>query len=167
MVVAGVTRELVAAVHKVLAEPSVAQFEASFTWASAIARPGGVPAQVRIPADAAPLLDTAARLLRTSSYTPDEIITGPIVEVRHASHDPFGHISVQTMRRGRLAEARVRLSLDQLAPTFEWARDGRTVLVEGNVHRAPSQPLAINTPRRLHPLDEEYLSAGEASDDST
>jgi hypothetical protein len=102
-----------------------------------------------------------ARELKSSVYTPHELITGPIVEVRHEPDDPSGQISVQTVRRGRLAEVKVRLTLEQLAPTFEWARDGRPILVEGRVRRAPGQPLRIDAPGQIHPLDESYLpSAG-------
>jgi hypothetical protein len=117
---------------------------------------------VRIPADAAPRLDTAARLLKTSSYTPNEVLTGPIVEVRHEPNDPFGQISVQTMRRGRNAEVRVRLPLGQLTQTYDWARDGRPVVVEGPVRRSPGQPLMIESPRQVRPLDESYLPTTDA-----
>jgi hypothetical protein len=156
-VVAGVTRELVAAVSRVIADPSVAELDASFAWSSAVGDPGGVPSTVRIPSDAIEVLDLAAQQLRSSSFTPHELITGPIVEVRHEPGDPFGEISVQTMRRGRIAEVRVRLTEEQLVPTFVWARDGRSILVEGRVRRAPGQPLRIDALRQIHPLDESYL----------
>jgi hypothetical protein len=158
---AGGSHELVAALHRVLSDPSVAQFEASFQWAGALDRPGGVPAQVQVEAEAAPLLREAARLLKTSSYTPDQVITGPIVEHRHLPEDPFGEIAVQTVRRGRPAEVRVRLPLEQFFETFEWTRAQRAVLVEGQVRRSAGQPLRVDRAKRVLPLDETYLPAAE------
>lgn len=157
IVIAGASREFVSALHRVLSDPSVARFEAAFVWAGAIGDPAGVPAIISVPTEAAPLLEAAARLLKKSTYTPDEVISGPIVEVRHVPGDPLGQISVQTMRRGRPAEVRVTLSNDGLAPTFDWARDGRTVVVEGRVRRVPGQPLTIDRPLRVQPVDETYL----------
>ena len=156
-VVAGASRELVTALHRVLADDAIAQFEASFSWAEGIARPAGVPAVVRMPADAAPRLEQAARQLKASSYTPDEVITGPIVELRHEPDNPFGEISVLTMRRGRPTEVRVRLGVEQMAETFDWARDGRSVVCEGRIRRSPGQRLRIDAPQRIQPLDETYL----------
>jgi hypothetical protein len=156
-VVAGASRELVVALHRVLADDAVADFEAAFSWAGGVQPPAGVPASVRLPADAAPRLEQAARQLKAASYSPDEIVTGPIVEVRHEPNNPFGEISVQTVRRGRPTEVRVRLRADQVLETFNWARDGRSVVCEGRVRRTPGRPLMIDEPRRVQPLDQTYL----------
>lgn len=164
-VIAGVSRELVSALHRIVSDESVASFEATFSWAQAVTAPASVPLQVRIPADAATRLGEAARRLKSSSYSPDEIITGPIVEVRHVPEDPFGEISVQTMRRGRMTEVRVRLSVDQLEPTFEWARRSRPVAVSGRIRRSPGQRLSIDKPRQIYPVDETYLPHTEGSSD--
>ena len=112
---------------------------------------------MQLPADAAPRLEQAARQLKASSYSPEEVITEPIVELRHEPDSPFGEISVQTMRRGRPAEVRVRLRADQLVETFNWARDARSVVCEGRIRRSPGKRLMIEEPRRIQPLDETYL----------
>ncbi len=80
---AGVTRQLVAAANSILAEPEVSEFRASFQWTGAIAPPGGVPTLVELPAAAGPLLARAERLLKSSRRDPGQIVTGPIVMVRH------------------------------------------------------------------------------------
>jgi hypothetical protein len=69
-VIAGASRELVTAVHRVLADPSVSQFEARFAWAGAVGNPSGVPSEVRIPVDALQRLDNAARRMKATSYSP-------------------------------------------------------------------------------------------------
>ncbi|WP_141437057.1 hypothetical protein [Blastococcus aggregatus] len=156
-VVAGASREMVMALHRVLTDEAVAEFEAAFSWAGGVMAPAGIPSSVRLPAAAAPRLEKAAQQLKASSYSPDEIVTGPIVEVRHEPDNPFGEISVQTVRRGRQTEVRVRLRAGQLLETFDWARDGRSVVCEGRVRRIPGRPLMIDEPRRVQPLDETYL----------
>lgn len=163
-VVAGASREMVMALHRVLTDDAVAEFEAAFSWAEGVRAPAGIPRGVRLPAAAAPRLEQAARQLKASSYSPDEIVTGPIVEVRHEPGNPFGEISVQTIRRGRQTEVRVRLRADPLLETFDWARDGRSVVCEGRVRRIPGRPLMIDEPRRVQPLDETYLPPPATAD---
>jgi hypothetical protein len=158
-VVAGVSRELVSALHRVVTDESVSQFDASFAWAEGVGEPAGVPTTVSIPAAAAPRLADVTRLLRAARYTEVEIITGPIVEIRHVPNDPFGDISIQTMRRGRQAEVRVRIGEPQLTSAYDWARDGRPVLCEGTVTSLRGRPLRVEAPRRVQPLDEEYLTS--------
>ncbi|MQA35302.1 hypothetical protein [Modestobacter roseus] len=162
-VVAGASREMVMALHRVLSDDAVSEFAAAFSWAGGVMAPAGVPSSVRLPAAAASRLQQAAQQLKASSYTPDEIVTGPIVEVRHEPENPFGEISVQTVRRGRQTEVRVRLRAEQLLETFDWARDGRSVVCEGRVRRMPGRPLMIDEPRRVQPLDETYLPTPPAA----
>jgi hypothetical protein len=157
LVAAGVSRELVLAVNEVLGDPAVAVFEAAFEWASGFTAPAAVPAAVAVPSDAGSLLTRAANLLASSKRDPSQTITGPIVEVRHLPDDPFGEISVQTMRQGRPAEVRVRLTIEQLDPTHEWMRSARTIVVDGPIVRTPGRPLLIESPTSIYPLDESYL----------
>lgn len=65
-------------------------------------------------------------------------------------------MAVQTIRRGRQVEVRVRLSAKQLDPTHDWMRTARTVVVEGNVVRDPGKPPRIDQPRDIYPLDETF-----------
>jgi hypothetical protein len=156
-VVAGASRELITAVHRVVTDSAVARFEAAFSWAGDVRRPAGVPSNIEFTAETAPRLEQAARQLKASSYSPDEIITGPIVEVRHEPDNPFGQISVQTVRHGRPAEVKVTMRAEQLTDMYNWARDGRSVLCEGRVRRNPGRPLLIEAPVRVHPLDQTFL----------
>jgi hypothetical protein len=157
LVDAGASRELVVALQRILDDPAVAQFDAKFQWAGAITPPGGIPEHVTLPADATPLLGKAAALLRTSKRDPHQVITGPIVEVRHLPGDPSGEIAVQTMRRGRMNEIRVRLRDRDIEKSLEWMRTARAILVEGPLVHTPNQPLRIVAPTRVHPLDEAFL----------
>jgi hypothetical protein len=157
LVSAGVSRELVLAVNEVLGDPTVAVFEAAFEWAAGFTAPAAVPATIAVPSDAGWLLARAADLLASSKRDPHQSITGPIVEVRHLPGDPFGEISVQTIRQGRPAEVRIRLTNQQLDPTHEWMRSARTIVVEGPIERIPGRPLRIERPTNIYPLDESYL----------
>jgi len=101
-----------------------------------------------------------SRLLRTSRREPLEQITGPIVEVRHIASDPLGSVVLQTVRHGRPAEVRVRLTEGQLDPTYEWMRTARTIVVAGQVLRDPGKRLRIDQPAGIFPLDETFLPGG-------
>jgi hypothetical protein len=157
LIAAGVSRELVVAVDEVLADDNIGSFAASFGWAEAIAPPGGVPSRVEIPAEASGLLQATATLLKNPRRSPSQVITGPIVEVRHLPGDPFGEIAVQTVRRGRMNEIRVRLQGKELNQALEWMRSARAVLVEGVIVSYPGHPLRIEKASRLAPLDETIL----------
>lgn len=157
LVAAGVSRELVVALEQVLSSPAVSEFEARFQWAEAITPPGRLPDRVEVSASAAPLLTATAKLLRASRKDPTQVITGPIVEVRHLPNDPYGEIAVQTIRRGRMNEIRVRLPGNDLDRALEWMREARAVLVEGQLVSTPGKPLRILAPTRVHPLDESFL----------
>jgi hypothetical protein len=107
---------------------------------------------VALPHDATTLIEKASNLLRNSRRDPSAQLTGPIVEVRHVPGDPSGSVVVQTIRRGRQVEVRVRLRAKQLDPTHAWMRTARTVVVEGNVVRDSGKPLRIDQPRKHLPL---------------
>ena len=157
LVAAGASRELVMAVHEILNDPAVATFEASFGWASGITKPAAVPSEVRVPSDARELLTIAARLLSSSKREPNQSVSGPIVEVRHLPDDPVGEVALQTVRKGRQVEIRVRLNRDQLDPALEWMRTSRTIVVNGPIQRVPGRPLRIDIPTNIYPLDDDYL----------
>jgi hypothetical protein len=166
LVAAGASREMVIAINHVLSDPAVAEFETVFTWASGVTAPAVVPNRIAIPSDAIELLTHAARLLLDTRRDSSERITGPIVEVRHVPEDPLGEVAVQTMRRGRPAEVRVRLNEDQLDLSHEWMRTARTVLVEGRIQRDPGKPLRIDKPSAFYPLDETYLALATGQETS-
>jgi hypothetical protein len=154
---AGVSRELVTALYRVVADPAVATFEAAFVWAGALTPPASVPAEVVIPSEAADLLRTTERLLRSPKIEPPRTITGPVVEIHHAPGDPSGWIVVQTIQRGRPADIRVLLRQQELDPAHDWMRTARTIVVAGQIVRPFGQSLRIERPEAVYPLDETFL----------
>jgi len=161
LVSAGVTRQLVAAASSILAEPEVSEFGVSFQWAGAITPPGGVPRRVEFPAAAGLLLARAEELLKSSRSDPRQVVTGPIVMVRHLPDAPSVEIAIQTMRAGKMSEVIVYLSAQRREDALEWMRGGRAVVAEGQLVRVPGQHSRIPEPSRIHPLDETFLFEGE------
>jgi hypothetical protein len=162
VIAAGCSRETLLALHRVLKDPAVAEFEASFTWAGGLKAPGGVPERVTLEAGAAPLLENAARLLKVPDRFPKQIYTGPIVVLMHKPGEPYGEIGIDTIRQNRNCEVRIRLDNDTLDMAYEWARTERAILVEGDVRRGGAgQKLRIDSPSRIIPLDETFLPSSD------
>lgn len=160
LVMAGVSRELVSAVHRVVGGSLVNSLEADFTWASALHSPSAIDRSVFIGSEVADRLKRAADALRRTRRHPSEVVTGPIVEIRRVSAS-FGEVAIDTVRRGRASEVRVRLSGEDFNNSFTWARTERTLLVEGSIETTRAGRLLIAQPRRFLPLDETFLSAGD------
>lgn len=161
LVVAGVSREFVVALKRIVAEPAVAEFEAKFEWAPGAKSPSGIPRSVDIPNASSELLERTARLLKQTRKDATQVVTGPIVEVRHMPDDPYGEIAIQTIRGGRSTEVRVRLNLEDIDRCFEWMRSGKTVIAEGDIIRAPGRPLRIDQPGRFTSLESTFLGGAE------
>ena len=157
LVASGVSKEFVMAVEDVLGNPAIATFETGFSWAHGVTAPSGLPSKIEIPSGARELLTKTASLLRRSSRDPDQRVSGPIVQVRHLPDDPFGEFALQTIRRGRQAEVRVRLNEDKIGQALEWMKTSRMVIVEGQVVRDPGRPLRIDNPGLIYPIDESFL----------
>jgi hypothetical protein len=158
VVAAGGSREMLLALHRILQDPAVAEFEASFAWAGGVKAPGGVPERVTLEAGAAPLLESAARLLKVPDRFPKQIYTGQIVVLMHKPGEPYGEIGIDTVRQNRSCEVRIRLDNATLDMAYEWARTERAILVEGDVGRGGAgRKLRIDSPTRIIPLDETFL----------
>jgi len=157
LVAAGVSRELIMALHEIISDPAVATFEARFDWSPAVTKPASIPASVTVPAEASDLLSMMARLLARPRAVTPETITGPIVEVRHLPGDPLGEVALQSPRRGRSVEIRVRLQRAQLDDAHDWMRSGRTVVAEGRIQRTPGRTLRMDAPTDIYPLDLSFL----------
>jgi len=158
VIAAGGSLELVVALHKIISQPAVAEFEAQFDWAGGLKPPGGVPERVILPSEAAPLLENAARMLKVPDRFPAQIYTGQIVVIMHRPGDSFGEIGIDTIRQNRSCEVRVRLDTRTLDRAYEWARTERAILVEGDVRRGGAgRKLRIDAPTRVLPLDETFL----------
>lgn len=156
VVSAGASQELISAISKVTSEDGVEGFSARFQWAPVYSRPSGLEDVVIIDSQATGRLQRAAKILRTVQAPQGQVLTGPLVEVRHLPQDPYGSVSVDTVRNGRRCEVRVQLSASQIGPAYEWARTERPVLAQGPVLRE-GRGLWMRKPDRFLPLDEIYL----------
>ena len=150
------------AVEQVLKSKTVANFETTFLGLGPHGATG-IPKSVSVPSDASDLLEKSARLLRIPRGNQNESVTGPLVQVRHVPGDTFGEVALQTIRSGRQAEVRVRVSENRIDEVLEWMKTSRTVVVEGQLIRDPGRPLKIDRPIRIFPLDESFLFHSEGS----
>jgi hypothetical protein len=157
LVVAGVSREMVIALHSLISDESVATFDATFNWAGALAAPVGLPEKVEIPRDSADLLKRTSALMKTQKKKTFEALTGPIVQLRDDAALTFGDVNLQTVRNGRSCEVIVRLSGESLARAHQWFESREALVVEGRVTTVRGRHLAILEPTRVTPLRETLL----------
>lgn len=155
---AGGSREIVLAISRILEHESVAQFEASFEWAVAVDAPPAGLEPVQFEAESNELLRKAARLLRQERYSPAQILTGPIVGIRHEPDAPRGEVSIQTVYRGRACEVRIIVPAETVRLANSWMPEQSIVLVEGRVRSLPGERLTVQEPQRLMPLDATMLT---------
>lgn len=156
----GVSREFCSALHGILSETAVSDFEVSVQWAAAVPAPEALPNRVVIPAGAADLISRVAERLRRQPVDVRQIFSGMIVQLRHAHEDDqFGEIAVSTVRQGRTSEIYVRLPLPDYRRAWQWHDSQRAVLVEGDVKRVPGGHLRVDQPVRCHPVNESVLIA--------
>lgn len=156
LVTAGVSREMVLAIHKVISDESVATFDATFSWAGSIPKPPNLPERIAIPSESADLLEGAARQMKVGKKTGVETMTGLIVQLRDEG-ERFGEVVIQTVRRGRPCEVSVRLAQHQLIDAHEWFKERRALVLDGPVVSQPGRPLRVDAVKRLQPLDETFL----------
>jgi hypothetical protein len=142
MVAAGVSTEFATSLHRVLSQPAVAEFGASFDWALSGGPPPAVASRIEISAAAAPRVERVAQKLRqqTSKRTV-EVLTGPIVEIRR-DDDDSGSVVVQTVRNSQQAHVRVNVSRRRLDDALLWMRKRETVVVRGRVRRTSGYLMA-------------------------
>jgi len=158
LVYRGVSREFCSGLATILKQRDVETFGANVAWAPAVPAPKTMPSSITIDADARQVVERTAEKLSAQRVDPNRVFSGTIVQFRHEDpDDPFGEISVSTVRRGHPAEIVVRLRLDQYKEAWEWHTQGRAVLIEGVVRRTPGRPLRVDQPVRFHPADEMFL----------
>ncbi|MCT7294032.1 hypothetical protein NVV99_24345 [Rhodococcus sp. PAE-6] len=158
LVAAGASREFVSALGRILADPAVAEFETRFDWAQSQRAPEAVPKSLTAPAAAVPLLEKTAKMMKAAPRPKFEILTGPIVQVRHEPGSPVGYVSVSTVRNGRTCEVRVWLQGGLPSEVHAWMMQSTTILVQGKVERAGSAGLNIRYPEAFGPLSDTYIS---------
>jgi hypothetical protein len=150
----GVSREFCSALTRILEEPSVAEFTAQFQWAPAVQASVTMPKTVEIDATAAGKVKRAAEILKEKRVEPRSTFSGVIVELRHVHDDPWGLVTVSTMRHGRSCEIRIRLNYDEYQEAVTWHRDRRAVIVQGSVREGPGRRLIVDAPESCRPIDE-------------
>lgn len=156
LVGAGVSREFVVALAKVLAEPAVAAFSAEFRWAQSFPAPASLPRSVEIPAAASRKMRDVAAAMRRTKTPRAEIFSGPIIEVHHAPEDPFGSVVVQGVRNARTARVRVMVSTARVEVALELMRNHETVVVSGRIRREGNE-LRCAAKDAFRPLSETML----------
>lgn len=157
LVIAGVSREMITALHQLLSEDSVSTFDASFRWAAGLDEPERLPARVEIPSSAAGVLKLASDLMRPLKKGRTETITGPIVQLRDDQAVVFGDVYIQTMRKGRSCEVAVRLRGEELDRSHAWFQSREVLVIEGTIESLPGRGLRLDNPVRVQPLRETIL----------
>lgn len=163
LVVAGVSREMVTALHGVVSAEAVSVFSAEFIWAAALESNSTLPKSISIASEASELLQLTAKKMRPSPRKQTESFTGPIVQLRDEESLTFGEVKIQTVRKGRSCEIAVLLDGESLRMSHEWFSTKETLVVEGEVTHAPGKGLRIASPARVQPLRETMLFVEEPS----
>ena len=156
LVGAGVSREFVVALAKVLTEPAVAAFSAEFKWARSFPAPTSLPRSVEISAAAGRKMQDVAAAMRHTKTPRAEIFSGPIIEVHHAPDDPLGSVVVQGVRKARTARVRVMVSTARVEQALELMRNHETVVVSGRIRREGNE-LRCAAKDAFLPLSESML----------
>lgn len=159
MITAGVSRELIAALHDIVSTDAVSVFSAKFAWAAALESNSTLPESISIDAGSADLLKLTARKMRPSPKKQTESFTGPIVQLRDEASLTFGEVKIQTVRKGRSCEITVFLADENLLNSHEWFRTKETLVIEGEVTSLPGKGIRIMSPSRVQPLRETMLFA--------
>jgi hypothetical protein len=157
LVAAGVSREFVMALRDIVEEHSVSKFDATFSWAGAVAPPRDVPEVIDIPRESGELLAEAAQQLKAKKREPNQTFTGPIVEWHHVPQEPQGWIGIQTMRAAREMTVRVYLSEADIYRAVDYMRDSQTVVIEGTPVGGRGKPVEIFEPSRFISLAETMI----------
>lgn len=139
LVTAGVSHEFMSALHRIVSAKAVATFSAEFQWSPAAPSPASLPQRVEIPAAAEERLEAvSAHMRQVAPKRLAEVLTGPVVEVRHIPDEPIGSAVIQTTRGGRMAFVRVPVSAARLDQVLTWMRSHETAVISGRVRRDAS-----------------------------
>lgn len=157
LITAGVSREMVTALHDIVSAEAVSVFSADFVWAPALESNSTLPTSVSIAAGASDLLQLTSKKMRPSPKKQTESFTGPIVQLRDEESLTFGEVKIQTVRRGRSCEIALFLADENLRKSHEWFSTKETLVVEGEVISIPGKGLRIVSPARVQPLRETML----------
>lgn len=136
LIYAGVSAEFASGLHAILTEEAVAEFGAQFHWAPLAGKEPESLGEVTIPAEAAPLVEAVARVLRKAP-TEDgvEVLTGPIIAAARDT-DKGGTVTIDTFRNSRSTHVSVRVTDDRrFDDALDWMKRRTTVALEGRISR--------------------------------
>ncbi|WP_131810361.1 hypothetical protein [Mycolicibacter heraklionensis] len=151
LVRAGVSHQLLGALHRVLTETAVSEFSAKFEWAPLGPPPKGLR-EISIPTAASDRIKVVANRLKTSTAPRlVEAFSGPIRGVARDLDTDSGLVTVQTTRNGHPANVSVRVSAEVLDEAWQWARDRQTVVVKSTVRRT-SEGLMADRSDAVEPM---------------
>ncbi|MBG6056150.1 hypothetical protein IWX81_002582 [Salinibacterium sp. CAN_S4] len=159
LVQVGVSKELVTAVRAIASNAGVHAFETRFEWAPGVGTPPGLPQRVLIPDDAKGLLERVEKRLKVAKPSPEESISGQIVQIRQVPGESRGEVTIRTIRHGKMAEIRVSTSTDVTREATDWFKSGRAALAYGAIVASPGRPLSMPDPVAVTPLDQILLDA--------
>lgn len=151
LVSAGVTREFVSAISRVLAEDAVAEFETRFEWASSQPTPARIVKSVSVPAAAQEKLIETVRILKRSKQREFNVMTGPIVTVSKFPDDPTVYATIKTVRGGHPCNVTAFLPGIPLKTVTGWMTSGETVQLQGVVDRQGGG-LVVRSPHGFGPI---------------
>lgn len=157
LVISGVSREMMTALHNVVTVEAVSEFSAEFFWAGALSTNETLPKSITVPSGSSELLKMAAEKMRPTREKKTESFTGPIVQLRDEDVLTFGEVNIQTVRKGRDCEIAVVLHDDDLRNSHHWFGTKETLVVEGEVVSQPGKGLRMPSPIRVQPLRETLL----------
>lgn len=153
LVQSGVSKELATAIRDAAVGSGVGELDVKFQWSPALGAPKNIPKRVVIPDDASVRLNNVISRLGQMKAEPDATVSGQIVRIHYVPGEPQGEISIRTERRGRQVDIGVTVS-DKIAhKAFDWARDHRAVLANGQIQRAAGKPLTMPSPTSVLPVD--------------
>lgn len=151
LVSAGVTREFVSAITRVLAEDSVAEFETRFEWAASQPAPARIVKSVSVPVGAKEKLTETVKILKRSKKREFNVMTGPIVTVSKFPDDRTVFATIKTVRGGHPCSVTAFLPDFPLKAVTEWMTSGETVQLQGVVERQGGG-LVVRQPQGFGPI---------------
>ncbi|MEJ7648685.1 MAG: hypothetical protein WKF57_06590 [Nakamurella sp.] len=155
LVVAGVSKQFLDALHAIVVEDSVQTFTARFNWAES--RPSSATSPVSIPNDAARLISDASMHLSRETVEPTQQLTGPIVEWHRDHGASDGWVGMQTLRHGHLMVIRVHLDTRELDRALRYIEGKQTAVVLGVPRGGRGKTVQIQNPDTFTSLDEMML----------
>lgn len=151
LVSAGVTREFISALSRVLSDRAVAEFETQFEWAQSQKKPTNINDFIKIPSAAEEKLAETARRLKQSAKREFHVLTGPIVTVSKFPDDPYVYATIKTLRGGRSCSVEAILRDTPLDVVTSWMNSTETVQLQGEVTRK-GPLLQVMNPQSFGPM---------------